>query len=94
MLAQYAGIQHVRIILCDYLNDIRNQYESNKTFLDRWVAYNHSMSSPEALIPGQYYHIYNRGNNREILFRETKNYAYFLNLYAKYIHPIADTYAY
>ena len=52
------------------------------------------MSSQEALISGLYYHIYNRGNNREILFRETKNYAYFLNLYAKYIHPIADTYAY
>ena len=94
MLVQYAGTQHVRIILCDYLNGIRNQYESNKTFLDRWVAYNHCMSSPEALIPGQYYHIYNRGNNRETLFRETKNYMYYLNLYAKYIHPIADTYAY
>ena len=41
-----------------------------------------------------YYHIYNRGNNRENLFREAENYRYFLQLYAKYIVPIADTFAY
>jgi putative transposase len=43
---------------------------------------------------GHYYHIYNRGNNREKLFYEPWNYAHFLFLYTKYIHPIADTYAY
>jgi putative transposase len=43
---------------------------------------------------GCYYHIYNRGNNREKLFYEPWNYTHFLNLYVKYIHPIADTYAY
>jgi REP element-mobilizing transposase RayT len=52
------------------------------------------MSSPAPLQYDQYYHIYNRGNNREVLFREDRNYSYFLNLYAKYIHPIADTFAY
>ena len=41
-----------------------------------------------------YYHIYNRGNNRENLFIENRNYPYFLSLYNKYIEPIADTYAY
>ena len=46
------------------------------------------------LIPGMYYHIYNRGNNRENLFLEKRNYSYFLSLYAKHIEPIADTYAY
>lgn len=46
------------------------------------------------LIPGQCYHIYNIGNNREDLFYEHKNYFYFLNQYYKYIYPIADTYAY
>ena len=46
------------------------------------------------LQPGVYYHIYNRGNNRENLFLETRNYPYFLTLYEKYIVPIADTYAY
>jgi putative transposase len=38
--------------------------------------------------------IYNRGNNGEILFREERNYPYFLKLYAKYIEPVAATYAY
>lgn len=46
------------------------------------------------LQPGMYYHIYNRGNNRENLFLEKRNYPYFLTLYAKHIEPIADTYAY
>jgi putative transposase len=52
------------------------------------------MSSPLPLYPGQYYHIYNRGNNRENIFREECNYSYFLKLYTKYILPIADTFAY
>jgi putative transposase len=43
---------------------------------------------------GQYYHIYNRGNNRESIFKEEDDYHYFLDLYRKYIHPIADLYAY
>ncbi len=46
------------------------------------------------LQPGLHYHIYNRGNNREDLFVDKRNYPYFLTLYAKYVEPIADTYAY
>ena len=46
------------------------------------------------LVPGVIYHIYNRGNNGENIFPEQRNYYYFLNLYAKYIAPIAKTYAY
>ncbi len=42
----------------------------------------------------EYYHIYNRGNNRENLFREQENYRYFLRLYSKYISGIAETFAY
>jgi putative transposase len=42
---------------------------------------------------GQYYHIYNRGNNGTNLFFENENYYHFLRLYAKYIEPIAETYA-
>jgi putative transposase len=45
------------------------------------------------LEPGRYYHIYNRGNNGENIFIEERNYTYFMNLYAKYIDPIAETYA-
>ena len=44
--------------------------------------------------PGKYYHIYNRGNNRENIFFEERNYHYFMQLYAKYIEPVADTFAY
>ena len=43
---------------------------------------------------GQYYHIYNRGNNKENVFIEEKNYNYFLEKLKKYIVPIADIYAY
>jgi REP element-mobilizing transposase RayT len=43
---------------------------------------------------GAYYHIYNRGNNRENLFLQERNYPYFLRLYAKHILPVAETYAY
>jgi hypothetical protein len=35
-----------------------------------------------------------QGNNGETLFREQRNYPYFLKLYAKYIEPVAETYAY
>ena len=42
---------------------------------------------------GKYYHIYNRGNNRIDLFYETENYNHFLRLYAKYIEPVVETYA-
>ena len=52
------------------------------------------MSNPEPLLYGTYYHIYNRGNNGENIFFEKRNYPYFLELYTKYIVPIADTYAY
>ncbi|SDE06432.1 transposase [Pedobacter soli] len=41
-----------------------------------------------------YYHIYNRGNNSEIIFREEDNYLYFLKLLKKYISPVADIFVY
>ncbi|TDN98357.1 transposase [Sunxiuqinia elliptica] len=40
-----------------------------------------------------FYHIYNRGINSCNLFQENTNYEYFLSLYAKYISPVANTYA-
>ncbi len=52
------------------------------------------MTSPPPLQLGAYYHIYNRGSNRENVFREERNYHYFLELYAKHIEPVAETYAY
>ncbi len=46
------------------------------------------------LKPGRTYHVFNRGNNRENLFREKRNYSYFLDLYRDYIEPVASTFAY
>lgn len=43
---------------------------------------------------GNIYHIYNRGTNSEALFKQEKNYYYFLDLYKRYIYPIAHLYAY
>ncbi len=47
----------------------------------------------QALENGNYYHIYNRGINSDILFKEKSNYEHFLTLYDIHINPIADTYA-
>ena len=52
------------------------------------------MTSPSPLLYNTYYHIYNRGNNRENIFVSKENYRYFLKLYAAHIEPVADTYAY
>ena len=52
------------------------------------------MSKTIPLIPGQNYHIFNSGNNHESIFRDEKNYRYFLNLFQKHVLPIAETYAY
>jgi putative transposase len=46
------------------------------------------------MVCGAFYHVYNRGINGEDLFKEERNYAYFLRQYAKYVQPIAETYAY
>ncbi len=46
------------------------------------------------LIPNQFYHIFNRGNNRENLFYTAENYHYFLKKYDCYLSDYLDTYAY
>jgi len=51
------------------------------------------MSKTPPLEHGKFYHIYNRGINSCILFREPDNYEHFLGLYDKYISPVANTYA-
>ena len=43
---------------------------------------------------GKYYHIYNRTNNNELLFREDENYLFFLGKYKQYLNNFVDTYAY
>lgn len=46
------------------------------------------------LEPDKYYHIYNHANGKENLFVNEGNYHFFMERYAKYINPIADTFAY
>ena len=41
-----------------------------------------------------YYHIFNQGNNQEDIYKEGKNYIYFLEKYKELIAPIAKTYAF
>jgi putative transposase len=43
---------------------------------------------------GTFYHIYNRGNNREDIFIQEQIYPYFLRLWWTHIPPIAETWAY
>lgn len=51
------------------------------------------MQTIEKLEHGQFYHIYNHGVGERDLFRDANNYEYFLELYDKYVTPVADTYA-
>ena len=43
---------------------------------------------------GTYYHIFNRGNNKENIFKEEGNYTYFLQLTKKYLKETCNIYAY
>lgn len=52
------------------------------------------MRNPISLEAAAIYHVYNRGTNGENIFREERNYAYFLKLYGHYVAPTVDTFAY
>jgi REP element-mobilizing transposase RayT len=52
------------------------------------------MRKIEPLLPGGIYHIYNCGNNGESLFKEERNYYYFLKKYQQYCTKILETYAF
>ncbi len=45
-------------------------------------------------VQGLYYHIYNRGNNRQSVFFQPGNYLYFLRNVKKYIAPLAKVVVY
>ncbi len=45
-------------------------------------------------VPGSYYHLYNRGNNRQAIFFQQENYLFFLRGIKKYICPAAKMVAY
>lgn len=43
---------------------------------------------------GKFYHLYNRGNNRENLFYKKENYYYFIRQFDKYLSNFIDVYVY
>jgi REP-associated tyrosine transposase len=45
-------------------------------------------------LPDQYYHFYNRGNNRQAVFFDRDNYLYFLRGLKQYIRPHVDILVY
>jgi putative transposase len=47
----------------------------------------------EPVIEGRCYHVYNRGINGRDLFPEPNCYEHFLDLFEKYIDPVAETFA-
>lgn len=48
----------------------------------------------QPLIEGQYFHIYNRGVNGENIFKEQRNYDYFLKQYFNYCSDVLETLSY
>lgn len=48
----------------------------------------------ETLEEGQYYHIYNRGNNGENIFFKAENYNYFLKKFDSYLSDCVEVYSY
>lgn len=53
-----------------------------------------SLNTITPILGDNYYHIFNRGNNKEYIFFTDANYNYFLSLYKKYVSPYCDTLAY
>jgi REP element-mobilizing transposase RayT len=43
---------------------------------------------------GEYYHIYNRGNNKQPIFFERENYLFFLRRWRDYLLPVSQVVAY
>ena len=49
--------------------------------------------NPEKVQYDKFYHIYSHGVGNRDLFKEADNYEFFLDLYDKYMVPVANTYA-
>lgn len=47
-----------------------------------------------SLCPGEYYHLYNRGHDRERIFYERENFLFFLRRMRKHLLPVLDVVAY
>ncbi|MBK8444521.1 MAG: hypothetical protein IPL35_14410 [Sphingobacteriales bacterium] len=52
------------------------------------------MNNYKPLAAERFYHIYNKGINGEDIFKQERNYRFFLSKYALYLSPVVDTFAY
>jgi REP element-mobilizing transposase RayT len=59
----------------------------------RYIGISMSKARPPFQSCG-FYHVFNRGNNRESIFKDERNYTYFLKLYALHVSPHVNTFAY
>lgn len=48
----------------------------------------------EVIEPDHFYHIFNRGNNKQPVFYDDDNYIYFIKKLIEYLNPVVDVYAY
>lgn len=70
-------------------------YLYHPNLLDKSIIYSKtSLMELDVLEAGYYYHFFNRGNNRENIFLEEKNYYFFLELMKKHLLPVCDIYSY
>jgi len=56
----------------------------------RTIAYDENMPTRNIVKEygeGEYYHVYNRGVNKSLIFYDEFDYGYFLNLFKKYLSP-------
>ena len=80
--------------------DTGQTFKVSKTLKVSWRSFNFSCLKPwrslknKPMETGTFYHYFNRGNNRENLFKEEANYNYFLQLLKKHITPVVDVYSY
>ncbi|MCP4123254.1 MAG: hypothetical protein GY751_15985 [Bacteroidetes bacterium] len=52
------------------------------------------MSANQLLLPGNYYHIFNRAIGEELLYRDNSDYQCFLNRWKKFTQNFTEVYAY
>ena len=64
------------------------------SLIDPFLINSLNFMNLQPITEGNYFHIYNRGVNGENIFKEEKNYYFFLAQYKKYCAPVFETLAY
>ncbi len=62
--------------------------------MENGLLYSNFLAYKISFIPGEIYHVYNRGNNKEIIFREETNYEFFLKKMHKELESCCELLAY